>query len=143
MPKPLPFLLITLFPLTACTAWYKPGADDEELAIEQRRCEHETQASSGEPFIACMERAGWHHTAFSASATEPDIGSSGGPEEGIEAEQTRRDTQLGTGTGREEDGETQCSGSSADKQSSSKCTQGTNLHPYRLRISIEEPDSED
>lgn len=143
MLKPLPLLLMTLLPLTSCTAWYKPGADEEELAIEQQRCEHETQTSSGEKFIACMERAGWHHTAFSASVTEPDIRSSNGPEEGVKAKQVESKTQLGVDTGRVEGTKAQCRGTIDNDKTTDNCAGDKIFRPSRIRISIEEPDTDD
>lgn len=54
-------LLIVLLNLTACKVWYKPGADEEELRVDQQHCEDETQTLDGQVFIECMERLGWRY----------------------------------------------------------------------------------
>lgn len=77
MPKhlALKLLLITIVPLTACKAWYKAGADETDLTLDQQRCTDQTRASTGKVFVECMERAGWHHTNMSAAVNESESAS--------------------------------------------------------------------
>lgn len=67
-------LLFILLPLTACKTWYKPGANEDDLATDQERCTEETQASTGPLFGACLERAGWRYTDMSSAATDAGPG---------------------------------------------------------------------
>ncbi len=66
----LTLLLFILLPLTACKTWYKPGANEADLATDQERCAEETLASTGPLFGACMARAGWRYTDISSAATD-------------------------------------------------------------------------
>ena len=67
-------LLITLLPLTACKTWYKPGANEADLSMDQQRCTQEAQASTGQHFAACMERAGWGYTDSSVTDSTSEAG---------------------------------------------------------------------
>jgi len=59
-------LSITVLSLAACTAWYKPGADEEELSATRQRCEAVSPAAGGQAFLQCMEAAGWRNTRIAA-----------------------------------------------------------------------------
>lgn len=59
-------LAIALLSLTACTAWYKPGADEEELNATRQRCEDVAPAANGQEFLQCMQAAGWRNTRIAA-----------------------------------------------------------------------------
>ena len=67
-------LLIGLLPLTACKTWYKPGANEDDLTMDQQRCTEKAEASTGPDFAACMEQAGWGYTNSSATAGDAQTG---------------------------------------------------------------------
>lgn len=70
------FLLTAVLALTGCKTWYRTGADGEDLARDQQRCETQTGSPRGTQFVECMERSGWSHMNLSApgSGAEPDGG---------------------------------------------------------------------
>ena len=159
----LRLLLITLVPLTGCTAWYKPGADEEELTAAQQRCEDETQMSSGQKFVQCMERAGWRYATFSASVAAPESESPAVTEptpkspEAAEAQsespkvrnnpaQPRRVRgwyQLGENTERLQDAKADCHETGVGSKAYYACMQTKGWRPVSFRLSVEEPDPMD
>ena len=55
------FLLSAVLVLSGCKTWYRAGADGEDLARDQQRCEVQTGTSSGAQFLECMQGSGWNH----------------------------------------------------------------------------------
>ncbi len=159
-------LFIALLPLAGCTAWYKPGADEEELTTARQRCEEETQVSSGQPFVECMERAGWRYATFSASTVEPETESPSvtePPPESPEAtEATEAQTESPEVTGKPiqprrvggwyqvgeeieqlQDAKARCHENGVGSKAYYACMQTRGWRPLGFRISIEEPDPMD
>jgi hypothetical protein len=144
MPKLLlsALALINLLVITACTAWYKPGADEEDLTMEQQRCEKETNASSGQAFIDCMEAAGWHHSNISGTASAPDAESTG--DDGVaKPRRVGGWYQVGPGSNPLEDAKAHCHEAGVGSEAYYECMEGEGWNPVGIRLTVEEPGDTD
>ena len=136
---PLKFGSIAIVLLTACTAWYKPGADEEELAADQQRCTDETDTSAGHEFVECMKRAGWHHSHMSPAVPEPEAVSPDRPKITGQQQQVGGWYQYGVETEKLQDAKAQCQ----EAASFFSCMKARGWRPTGVRFSVEETDSLD
>lgn len=161
------FYTVVLFSLASCKTWYKPGADEESLSVDQQRCEQETGESSGEHYMDCLKRAGWgyHDTSAASEDSGPDsssraplatpevqqdqaspvdmpsAGESGAPPvvSNAGSQGTAGWIQFGEDTVQLESAKAQCDATGAGSEAFKKCMQGKGWRPIRFRITVEEP----
>ena len=142
--------------MNACTAWYKPGADEEELTMAQQYCEDETGMWIGQKFIECMERTGWHHSHISPTVEQPESESPDGMEEvkahsrapdGAEkTEQPQRIEswyRVGEDSGQLRDVKAECREGDVSHKTFLQCMKEKGWNPVGIRLTIEEPGTQD
>lgn len=156
---------VVFLSLTSCKTWYKPGADEEALTADQQRCEDETGASTGNIFLGCMRRAGWHHSNGSVAATESEAVMPSVVEAETAQSEARRDNalpdeaevipaetvhapgrrhvggwiQFGENAGQLEDARAQCDKAGTGGKTFNECMQVKGWRPITFRLSVEEP----